>query len=69
MFTSSIGHIILRVTFGYQSALHNDPFLTLAEQTMANFVIASTPGRWLVDSIPMCRWFRTAILSLDIDSI
>ncbi|KAJ6464357.1 cytochrome P450 [Mycena sanguinolenta] len=50
------GSIILRVTYGYQTAPEHDKYLTLAEKVMAAFSLASQPGAWAVDIIPMLRY-------------
>ncbi|KAJ7202634.1 cytochrome P450 [Mycena pura] len=67
------GSVILRVTYGYQTASEGDKFVALAEEVLAAFSIASQPGVWLVDIIPWLRhlpsWFpgtefkRTAALA------
>jgi hypothetical protein len=38
------GSVILRVTYGYQTATQNDRFLLLAEKVMRAFALASQPG-------------------------
>ncbi|KAF7360801.1 Cytochrome P450 [Mycena venus] len=49
------GSVILRVTYGYQTAPRDDKFLLLAERVMAAFSLASQPGAWAVDIIPWLR--------------
>ncbi|KAJ7748816.1 cytochrome P450, partial [Mycena maculata] len=59
LFLESIRHyagsVILRVTYGYQTAPQNDKFLLLAEKVMAAFSLASQPGAWVVDILPWLR--------------
>ncbi|GJJ12868.1 hypothetical protein Clacol_007114 [Clathrus columnatus] len=50
------GSVILKVTYGYQTAARGDHFLLLAEKVMAAFSEASQPGNWLVDLIPWLRY-------------
>ncbi|KAF7336093.1 Cytochrome P450 [Mycena venus] len=62
---SYAGSVILRVTYGYQTAPRDDKFLLLAERVMAAFSLASQPGAWAVDIIPWRRSFgkfATAII-------
>ncbi|KAK7045037.1 cytochrome P450 [Favolaschia claudopus] len=50
------GSVILRVTYGYQTAPENDRFLLLSEKVMAAFSLAARPGAWAVDMIPWLRY-------------
>ncbi|KAJ7628753.1 cytochrome P450 [Roridomyces roridus] len=49
------GSVILRVTYGYQTASKNDRFLVLSERVMNAFSSASQPGAWAVDILPWLR--------------
>ncbi|KAJ6569369.1 cytochrome P450 [Mycena capillaripes] len=49
------GSVILRVTYGYQTAPHDDKFLFLAERVIALFSQAAQPGAWAVDILPWLR--------------
>ncbi|KAJ7982966.1 cytochrome P450 [Mycena polygramma] len=49
------GSVILRTTYGYQTARQDDQFLVVAEKVIALFSRATTPGAWLVDTIPWLR--------------
>lgn len=53
---SYAGTVILKVTYGYQTAPQGDRFLVLAEKVMSAFSQASQPSAWLVDIVPwsMC---------------
>lgn len=55
------GSVILKVTYGYQTAPSDDPFLVLAKQVMAAFSRASQPGAWMVDLIPWCQFLDIVI--------
>ncbi|KAJ6575619.1 cytochrome P450 [Mycena vulgaris] len=75
------GSVILRVTYGYQTAPQDDKFLLLAERVMAVFSLATQPGAWAVDILPWLRhlpsWFpgmafkRTAAMwyQMNIESV
>ncbi|KAJ7121729.1 cytochrome P450, partial [Mycena crocata] len=49
------GSVILRATYGYQTALENDRSLSLAGEIMTAFSSASQPGAWAVDILPWLR--------------
>ncbi|KAJ7628751.1 cytochrome P450 [Roridomyces roridus] len=49
------GSVILRVTYGYQTASKNDKFLVLAERVTRAFSSAAKPGAWAVDILPWLR--------------
>ncbi|KAJ7853756.1 cytochrome P450 [Mycena leptocephala] len=55
------GSVILRITYGYQTAPQDDKFLVLAEKVIAAFSLATQPGAWAVDILPWLRhlpsWF------------
>jgi hypothetical protein len=49
------GSVILKITYGYNTVPRgNDPFVDLATKTMAEFAVATTPGKWMVDILPFC---------------
>jgi hypothetical protein len=48
----------MKIAYGYKIIGENDPFVAMAEEPIRLASIASAPGRWLVDSIPACEWFR-----------
>ncbi|KAG5716246.1 O-methylsterigmatocystin oxidoreductase [Termitomyces sp. T112] len=58
------GAIILRISHGYEVKENNDPFVKLADQATYQFSLATTPGAWLVDVLPILRhvpsWFPGA---------
>ncbi|KAK7471001.1 hypothetical protein VKT23_002414 [Stygiomarasmius scandens] len=58
------GSVILRISHGYEVKEHNDPFVQLADLATEQFSVATTPGQFLVDSIPALRhvpeWFPGA---------
>ncbi|KAJ7909515.1 cytochrome P450 [Mycena leptocephala] len=50
------GSIILRFTYGYETAPQDDKYLILAEKSMAAFSLAAQPGAWAVDFLPWLRY-------------
>ncbi|KAF8600716.1 cytochrome P450 [Ceratobasidium sp. AG-I] len=56
--------IAIRITYGYKVDSKQDPFVQTAEEAMSAFGDALTPGRWLVEMIPVLRylpaWFPFA---------
>ncbi|KIJ60079.1 hypothetical protein HYDPIDRAFT_139854 [Hydnomerulius pinastri MD-312] len=58
------GAIILKISHGYNVKGGDDPFVELADKSMANFSLVATPGAFLVDHVPVLRhlpeWFPGA---------
>ncbi|KAF5387612.1 hypothetical protein D9615_000087 [Tricholomella constricta] len=58
------GAIILRISHGYEVKESRDPFIELADQATEQFSLATAPGGYLVDSLPvLCHvptWFPGA---------
>ncbi|KAG6881030.1 hypothetical protein C0995_003306, partial [Termitomyces sp. Mi166 len=58
------GAIILRISHGYEVKENNDPFVELADKATEQFSLATAPGAWLVDVLPILRhvpsWFPGA---------
>ncbi|KAJ6617622.1 cytochrome P450 [Mycena sp. CBHHK59/15] len=56
--------VIMKVAFGYTISGHDDPFISIAEQSSKISGWAMAPGRWLVDYWPILRfipsWFPLA---------
>ncbi|KZT58207.1 cytochrome P450 [Calocera cornea HHB12733] len=56
--------VIMKVAYGYDIQPKGDPFVAAVEEAFINGYIITTPGRWLVDSIPILRfipeWFPGA---------
>ncbi|KAI0535326.1 cytochrome protein [Xylaria digitata] len=49
--------IILKMTYGYTVEPHKpDPLVELADVSMAQFALATTPGTWLVDVFPALKY-------------
>ena len=46
---------MLRVTYGYHVQKADDPFLVGGLTSLGNFSKVTTPGTFLVDSIPSCK--------------
>lgn len=50
------GAVILKIVYGYTVEPHgDDPLVDIASQTMEEFSDATTPGRYAVDIMPMCK--------------
>ncbi|KAF9008812.1 cytochrome P450 [Cyathus striatus] len=49
------GAIILRISHGYETKEHEDPFIELANKATAQFAMSTAPGGFLVDVIPFLR--------------
>ncbi|KAG6895729.1 hypothetical protein C0992_012999 [Termitomyces sp. T32_za158] len=58
------GAIITRITYGYKVKENDDIFVDLANKSMAQFSVATTPGGFMVDVLPQLRhvpaWFPGA---------
>ncbi|GBE86410.1 Multifunctional cytochrome P450 monooxygenase af510 [Sparassis crispa] len=50
------GAIILAISFGYQVKESEDPFVNTAEAVMEEFSVASAPGAFLVDILPILQY-------------
>lgn len=46
------GAVILMMTYGYNIMDHNDPFIDIVDKATEQFAVASTPGAFLVDTLP-----------------
>jgi len=44
----------MRIAFGYEVKSEHDYYLQLAQEGMRVASLAATPGKWLVDSFPIC---------------
>ena len=49
------GAIILMMTYGYRIRETDDPFVKVVDEATEQFAAASTPGAFLVDTLPMCK--------------
>ncbi|KAF8814215.1 cytochrome P450 [Phlegmacium glaucopus] len=58
------GAIILRISYGYEVKEKDDPFVTLADEALLQFSLATAPGSFLVDIFPPLKylpaWFPGA---------
>ncbi|KAF8811366.1 hypothetical protein BYT27DRAFT_6464003 [Phlegmacium glaucopus] len=58
------GAIILRISYGYEVKEKDDPFVTLADEALLQFSLATAPGSFLVDIFPLLKylpaWFPGA---------
>ncbi|KAJ7476689.1 cytochrome P450 [Mycena latifolia] len=63
-FRHMAGEVIMSVAYGIDVLPKNDPYVTLAEHAVQSLAIASVPGTFLVDSIPLLKyvpeWFPGA---------
>lgn len=58
--------MILKIAYGYTIEPHGrDPLVDLANEAMDQFSIAGSPGRWLVDTIPLCVPSSLCVCVLD----
>jgi hypothetical protein len=61
---SAIGAVIIGITYGIKTKQHNDRFIQYAEDAMEIFIIATKPGAFLVDFLPILQyapsWFPGA---------
>ncbi|KAF7372719.1 putative monooxygenase [Mycena sanguinolenta] len=51
------GTILIRVAYGHYVSSDDDPFLTLIRASMSVFTRSAAAGVWLVDSIPLLKYF------------
>ncbi|KAK0439110.1 cytochrome P450 [Armillaria borealis] len=60
----TIGAVMLRIIYGYEMQEETDQFLELVDRASEYFALATTPGKFLANSIPMIRhipdWFPGA---------
>ncbi|KDN33966.1 hypothetical protein RSAG8_12951, partial [Rhizoctonia solani AG-8 WAC10335] len=58
------GAVSIRIAYGHTARSSDDEFIRVAEDFMSAAAEASTPGRWLVETIPLLRfipaWFPGA---------
>ena len=54
------------VAYGYTVTGNNDHFVALAEESMRVGSLAGTPGKWMVDSIPICMSYSVCFNTLNI---
>ncbi|KAF8882583.1 cytochrome P450 [Infundibulicybe gibba] len=53
---TSIGSVILKLTYGIECKRHEDPWIAKSEELHKITALAIQPGRWLVDSFPILRF-------------
>lgn len=59
LFVRLAGTIILRISHGYRTKESNDYFVDLADQVMVQFSHGMRPNAFLVNFIPICKYFST----------
>ena len=50
------------ITYGYDAKEYDDPLVDLIDRTMDHFSESSQPGSFLVDVLPIRKWFPFASL-------
>lgn len=55
-FASIVAAIVFHVSHGYTVSGISDPLVLLAERATLDFSVASTPGAFLVDLLPICAF-------------
>lgn len=62
--TSQVGSTIIDIAYGFKSLRENDPLIMKAEEALSQISIASVPGAFLVDILPLFKyvpeWFPGA---------
>jgi hypothetical protein len=53
----------LRISHGYEVKETNDPFVDLADTALEQFSLATTPGGFLVDVVPICQFALSTFFS------
>ncbi len=46
---------IMQISYGYEIQEKNDPFVGLANEATHHFTLSTTPGTFLVNTIPICK--------------
>ena len=60
------GATILKISHGYTIEPRKpDPLVDLADKSLEEFSVAATPGRWLVDVIPVCECSKISMTAVD----
>lgn len=52
---STAGAVIFKLVYGHQVQYDNDPYVNLAASLSRITSEASAPGKWMVDSFPLCE--------------
>lgn len=51
------GAVALQIAYGYTVEPHDsDPLIDLAERAVYDFGLVVTPGNWIVDVFPLCKF-------------
>ena len=53
------GSVILKISHGYNVKDDGDPLVEMANRAMQNLSVVATPGRFLVDVIPICTFLHS----------
>lgn len=48
------GSVILKISHGYSVEGDDDPLVEMANRVTRNISVVTLPGRYLVDSLPIC---------------
>lgn len=60
------GAVILMMTYGYSIQEENDPVVEVVDRATTQFARASTPGAFLVDTLPMSECIRLRFVMCDL---
>lgn len=50
------GSLVMDTIYGIEVRPENDPYIEAAEKHMAAQSVATVPGTFLVDFLPICKW-------------
>ena len=56
------GFVTMKIAYGYTIQDEDDHFIAIAEEASKIIAVASAPGKWLVDSIPICTRTTTHLI-------
>ena len=51
------GAVILKMAYDYEVKEDNDELVELVDKSIEGFIVATTPGAFLVDLFPICMLF------------
>ena len=53
------GSVILKISHGYSVEGDDDPLVEMANRVTRNISVVTLPGRYLVDSLPICALLQS----------
>lgn len=57
------GAVVLDLVYGYKVKHYDDELVRIAEVASLEFSCAATPGTFLVDSLPFCKYTTLVVLT------